>query len=121
MPKVLLGEGISISHLPQMEARLPEGSTGELRLYLENPVTQSEIDTLQENLSGVLTGPIHQVSRVLIIPYRKSFGPLLLIIAALALIPLVVLGWQLFKSLQNIPLWVWLAAAGLVTYVAVKL
>jgi len=107
----LIGEnlGQDLSTLSQYEAYFNEGDTGELRVYLDRQLSQDEINQLEYELCSqevVLTEPIAQDARILVIKFQKAIAPLLIIGGAIVAIVGVVLGWQIFKLTQwGIPLW----------------
>lgn len=111
---MLIGEklGSDLSSLSSYETYFGEGDIGELRVYLDRPLYQDEIDRLQTELlsQGVtLTAPITQDARILLIRFQKQIAPLLIIGGAIAAIVAGILGWQIFKGTQvGIPVWVWI-------------
>lgn len=112
-----------IQTLPNYEAYFAEGDTGELRLYLMGPMYQGDIDTLEQSIRSqgvVLTAPIRQDARVLMIQFKKAIAPLVILAAAVAAIAAVgsgIVGWQIFKTVQaGVPLWVWLVGGAALAY-----
>ena len=110
----LVAEGSNLSELPLQESRLQEGETGEVRLYFSRELSQDELNRLQTEIltrGATLTGPITQVSRVVIIPFQKQLGPLAIIALAVAgIVGATLLGWQLLG--EGTSVWPWLLAGG---------
>ena len=108
----LIGEhlGQDLGDLESYEVYFGEGSKGELRFYVENPLSLETIEQLEAEIcsQGVyLTGPIEQVSRVVIIPFEKRIAPLLIIAGVVGAVVVGLLGWQIWKmTVLGIPLWV---------------
>ena len=108
----LVGERIgNLSNLSDYEVYFGEGDNGELRVYLQRPLYQDEIDKLENEICSqgvVLTAPITQDARILVIKFQKAIAPLLIIGGAIAAIVAGVTGWQIFRTTQmGVPLWVW--------------
>lgn len=120
----IVAEGQSLDEMLNYSSLLPEGSSGEVRLYLDRQLTQSELDSLQQNLlaQGVtLTAPISIVSRVLIIPYKKMFDPLGAIVNTFKGIwNVVVTGWQIVTFPFRMPWWVWAAGGVGIVYLLTR-
>ena len=120
--KELIAEELSnsISSLPNYEVYFSEGDTGELRLYLERPLYQGEIDQLEQQILSqgvVLTEPIMQDTRIVSIKFQKTIAPLVIIAIAIVAVITGLLGWQIWKSVQlGVPLWLWAIAGGAVLY-----
>ena len=119
----LIAESLSSNILlEKYETFYKEGDTGELRVYLQRPLCQEELDDLQSSIIGqgvVLTVPVEQDARVLMIKFRKTIAPLPIIGLALVAIPII--GWQLFKSASfSIPSWVWVIVGMTVAYVIIR-
>ncbi len=112
----LVGESLSqdLTGLSQYETQYNEGDTGEVRVYLSGQLDNEALRAIEDKIRGqglVLTGPITQDARVLVIPFKKAIAPLAIIaivVGAVALVGSTILGWQIFKSVQaGVPLWVW--------------
>lgn len=120
MERQLVAEQLNgnIESLPSYEVQFAEGDTGELRLYLQRPLYQEEIDQLEQQIlsQGVLlTEPISQDARVLVIKFRKAIAPLAIIATSVGLITSILIGWQIFKeSGSSIPTWIWVICGGIV-------
>ncbi len=112
----LVGESLSsdLTDLSQYETQYSEGDTGEVRVYLDRQLTDEALRSIENNIRSqgvVLTGPVTQDVRVLVIPFKKAIAPLAIIaivVGAVALVGSTILGWQIFKSVKaGVPLWVW--------------
>jgi len=112
----IIGENLTgnITSLPSYEKYFQEGETGELRLYLSSPISQFDIERLEQDILNqgvVLTAPITQDANILSIKFQKAIAPLVIIAIAAGAVGLVasgLVGWQIFKTTQaGVPLWVW--------------
>ena len=123
MSEVLVAEQVTsnLNEVPQYESSYKEGDTGELRLYLSQDLTQIQIDDLEKDIVSkgvILTKPITQDARVLIISFQKAIAPLLIIAGSVGIIAIGILGWQIWKSTSyGVPVWVWgLIIGGIIIY-----
>ena len=100
-----------LSSLSNYESKFGEGDTGELHLYLDRILYANEITQLEQMIirqGVVLTEPIVQDARMVVIKFRKEIAPLLIIGGAVVAIVGSVLGWQIWKTSQmGVPVWVW--------------
>lgn len=121
----LVGEfiGGDISRIPGLESAFNEFEEGEAHFYLSSPLSQMEIDRLDRTLREqgvVLTAPVTQDARTLLIRFRKEFGPMAVITIAVAAVIAVgtgILGWQVFKVTQlGIPIWAWIIGVTALVY-----
>lgn len=122
----LIGENLSsgLSSLPGYEAYYKEGDIGELRLYVSQPLSDETIEQLESEIisKGVyLTEPIAQDARVVIIKFKKTIAPLLIIAGAIAAIGVGLLGWQIFKlTALGVPIWAWIVGGGALLYLVLR-
>ena len=118
----IIAENISngLTGLADCDNMFSEGEEGELLIYLENDLPDTEIDSIEQQLCDqgvVLTKPVACDARVLVIGFQKAMPPLV-VIASLAITG--VIGWQLLKAV-NVSTWVWaLAIGGVATYVLIR-
>ena len=103
----LVAQGSDLSELPKYESLFSEGDRGELRLYLEQPATQEELQEMQD-IGVVLTEPIAQDAGVMVIKFEKRVAPLVIFAGAILV---AVVGWQLLKTVSEVPIWAWVAGA----------
>ena len=122
----LVGENISndLSTLPKYEAYFGEGDTGELRLYVSEFLTDNAIQQLEDEIIAkgvVLTEPITQDARIVVIKFKKMIAPLLIIVGAVVAIGAGILGWQVFKTTQmGVPIWVWVVGGSALLYLLLR-
>ena len=122
----LIGESLSgdLNTLSGYESYFNEGDTGELRLYLNNELSQERIDTLEREICNqgvMLTAPIIQDARILVIKFQKAIAPLLIIGGAIVVIIGSVIGWQVFRSTQlGVPIWVWILGGVTIGYIILR-
>ena len=87
---------------------------------MSQDLTQIQIDDLEKDIVSkgvILTNPITQDSRVLIISFQKSMAPLLAIIESASTVGGVIIGWQLLKDEKfGLPLWGWALIGGALIY-----
>lgn len=117
---VLVAEGQNIESLSGFEGIFNEGDKGEVRIYLSNELTMAEIQKLQDDIVAkgvVLSEPIVQDMRIVVIKFEKRIAPLLIIAAAIGV---AIIGWQLFKAISAIPWWTWLVGGGTVLYLLTR-
>ena len=120
---MLIGEyiGDSLGTLPGYEVYYSEGSRGELRLYLNESLSNDDLLMLENNILGqgvILTSPIEQDANIVSIKFQKAIAPLLIIAGAVTLIVGSLIGWQIFKTTQmGVPLWVWLVGGLALAYI----
>jgi len=116
---MIIAESLSsdIGIISQFEEYFAEYDYGELRIYVEQELTDTQIYQLEQDIIGqgvVLTEPISQDARIIVIKFQKAIAPLLIIGTAIAAIVSGIIGWQLFIEPLGIPLWVWaIGGAGL--------
>ena len=109
----LIAAGQDINELPQYESTLEELDKGEVRFYLDHPVSEDVLRSIEEDITSqgvILTGPILQDAGMIIVPFQKALAPLLIIAGAVAAGIVVfagVLGWQLFSWMSQVPWWAW--------------
>ena len=105
------GQGQELATLDRYEYLFAEGQKGELRLYLSEGISMDTISELEQVILSqgvVLTEPIRQDARVVVIKFQKAIAPLIIIgLAVAAIIGAGLLGWQLFTALGKIPWWAW--------------
>ena len=106
----------SLVNLSEYDKYFAVGDTGELRIYLQDNLSQSNIDQLTLNLQGViLTFPIVQDARILVIRFQKAVGTLAIIGESTVN---GVIGWQLFKVTGAVfPVWGWVVGGLAAGYV----
>ena len=121
----LVGERLSnnLAELPEYEDLFAEGSRGELRLYVNQPLSEYQLGQMENELlnQGVtLTEPISQIARVVSIKFEKRLAPLAIIaivVGAIVAIGAALLGWQIWKTTTaGVPSWVWVVGIGAVLY-----
>lgn len=116
--------GMDMATLQELDAKMPEFQTGEIRFYLHRSLTQSEIDQLTADITaeGVyLTAPIVQDAQILVVSFQKRVAPLLIITGFVIATVMAVGGYQVFLSaVYGIPLWVWIAGGVLLLYMFAK-
>ena len=106
----LIAQGSSLEEL--LSVNLPEGQTGELRLYLDEQLSEGQLQALQDNLLSqglILLAPLVQISRIVSIKFRKEVDPMLIIVSSFSQVAVGILGWQLL-GMPTTPTWVWLGA-----------
>ena len=116
--------GSDISSLPDYESYYNEGDTGELVVYLQKSLNYEEMEQLETEICGqgaVLTTPIQQDARMLVIRFKKAIAPLAIIVGALAVVAVMIIGWQLFKAVSAIPTWAWILGGLAGTYCIFRL
>jgi len=104
---ILIAEelGGSLTRLPEYDSHFATGDMGELRLYLDSPLSQEEISQLERAILSqgvVLTAPIVQDAQILVIKFKKTVASLATLVDGISA---NLQGWQLFKSESSIPLW----------------
>ena len=124
----LVAEGSEIQNLANYEHLFQEGEKGQVQIYLNRELSNSDIEQLTKELTdkgAVMVAPITCESRILTIKFEKRIAPLILIVAAV--LGIGVVGWQIFKpswgAPLGIPLGIWAVGAallGLLVYMGVK-
>jgi len=120
VPNVLVAEQLTnnFDEVPQYESKFAEGDTGELHIYLQNDLNEEQIDILQQDILSkgvVLTAPIVQDARILIIKFKKALAPLSIIASSMSLVASTLVGWQIYKTSGTaIPNWLWFALGGVI-------
>jgi hypothetical protein len=123
----------------ELDPKFKEGDKGELRLYVNGPTPQIELDQIQQNLleSGVvLTQPVMQQGDIIFIRFVKgepvattqgigaiAIGPvaiIALVVGGVAAIWGSVAGWQLIKDVKAIPSIVWVGLGGLLLWLVAR-
>ena len=106
--------GSDISFLGDYEVCYQEHDTGELRLYVDQPLSYDDINQMEYEICSqgiVLTEPIKQDARVVVISFQKAIAPLAIIaiiVGGIVAIAASLLGWQIFKYTKlGVPIWVW--------------
>ena len=114
----------NLTPLSDYETYFREGEAGELRIYLNRPLYQDEIDCLETeilNKGVVLTEPITQDARILVIRFQKAIAPLLIIGGVVTAIVGGIAGWQIFKlTTWGIPLWTILLGGSAILYLLLR-
>lgn len=116
--------GSDVSSLLDYESHYREGDTGELIVYLQEPLNYEEMEQLETEISGqgvILTAPIQQDAKMLVIGFRKAIAPLAIIAGALAVVAAVIIGWQLFKAVSAVPTWAWILGGLAGAYCIIRL
>ena len=115
--------GSDISFLGDYEVCYQEGDTGELRLYVDQPLSYDDVSQLEYEICSqgvVLIGPIKQDARVVVISFQKAIAPLAIIaiiVGGIVAIAAGLLGWQIFKySKLGVPVIVWVVGLGALAY-----
>lgn len=123
MSDVLVAEKLtpSLDEVPQYESSYKEGDIGELRVYLQDNLTEEQVRLIEHEIIDqgvILIAPITQDSRILIIHFRKAIAPLIIIVGAISAIGTGILGWQMWKGTKyGIPIWAWgVLAGGILVY-----
>ena len=118
MSEVLVAEQLTnnLDEVPQYESKFNEGDTGELRLFLQSDITQTQVNEIEWDIISkgvILVDHVVQDARMLIIRFQKAIEPLYLISSSIGLIVNMLVGWQIYKtSGVAIPSWLWLVSAG---------
>jgi hypothetical protein len=127
MDQKLVAEGYDIQDLPYYEIYLPESSTGEVWIYYDHPLTAADASLVQSYLQSQgaeLTADVRTDGNALIIPFKKTFGPLIFVVGAAALLGSTFFGWQIFEDVgditSTIPSWVWIAGGALLVVMLVR-
>ena len=111
----------SLTGLADCDDMFSEGECGELLIYLERDLSDTEVDQIEQGLCDqgvVLTKPVACDARVLVIGFQKAIPPLV-IIASLGIAG--VIGWQLFKNMASITKWALIIGTGIaVTYMLAR-
>ena len=111
----LISESLTpnLDTLTDNEVFFNEGDTGELRLYVDQTLSQEVIKHLESEICSqgvMLTAPITQDARIVVIKFQKAIAPLIIIAGVVGVTIAGLLGWQLFKvSALGLPLWAWVA------------
>ncbi len=95
----LVAQGEEVQSLSRAENLFQEMEKGEVRLYLQRPLSSSELINLRSDIKakgGVIVGEIKQIGGVVSISFRKEIPFLLLLVPLLA--GLGVVGWQVLKA-----------------------
>ena len=115
MAERLIAQGnvYNLWDITSYEDQFEEGSTGKVVLGLKSPIPQSWIDGLEVALKeagATLNGKVRQVTSSptkLIIPFKKGFPQLVIIIGAIAALALaiwvLVTSWQLLEDVGLAP------------------
>ena len=115
-----------LSKIASLESKFAEGDTGELRVYVSQPLSDSDLERIQQELVSkgvVLTEPIFQESRILVIRFKKEIAPLLIIgavVAAVAAVASGIVGWQIFKLNLGVPWYIWAIGGAALLYIFLK-
>lgn len=107
----LVAEGTDLNTLGSYESLFGERDKGEVRFYLNESVSQEELQYIQDELlnQGVtLTKPVAQEARILAINFEKRIAPLVIIVAVVGVVIAGILGWQLFEAVEEVPNWLWI-------------
>ena len=104
-----------IQNIASFEKKYSEGDIGELKVYLQYPISDDTVTQLENGIKSkgvVLTDPIKTDSRVLIIHFKKAVEPLNIISSSLSNLGIQIVGWQLFKdtiskNVLGMPMWAW--------------
>ena len=94
----LVAQGEEVQSLTKAEDLFQEKEKGEVRLYLQRPLSEAGLVKLRQSIKakgGVLVGEIRQAGTVISIPFRKEMPFLLILVPLLA--GLGVVGWQILK------------------------
>lgn len=100
-----------LTGLASYEDMFAEGECGELLIYLDRTLSDTEIDQIEQQLLDqgvILTKPIACDARVLSIGFQKAM-PALVVIAGITIVG--VLGWQLLKDIGVIAKWLLIGGA----------
>ena len=104
---IATGNVWNLHRLGDYDKEFKEGETGNIRLFLKSPVSNAVVSGLESSLkaAGVtLNGKVTQStggSAVIRIPFKKAVPPLViaaLVIAAVAIICVVMVGWNVSKD-----------------------
>lgn len=107
-----IGDGFDT--LGDFEDRFAEFEKGELRIYVNDALTQEQLSTVENEIlchGAHLTAPVTQDGGVVFVRFQKRIAPLLILAAAGALVIVAVggvLGWQVFRVVQDVPNWAWI-------------
>ena len=122
----LIGEhlGEDLSTLGSYETYFGEGDKGEVRFYLSEPLTDSQIEEIESELCRqevVLTGPIVQDAKIVYIKFQKAIAPLIIIAAIVGAIGTGLVGWQIFSTAKlGVPVWAWVIGGGALLYLLLR-
>jgi hypothetical protein len=112
-----------LNDLGKYEVYFNEYDTGELRIFVDEPISLGVVAELQDKILAqgvVLTAPIvYDENGIIIIRFQKALAPLIIIGAALAAVGITgsVISWQLIKTkLSNVPGLIWALAIGSVFF-----
>ena len=114
-------EGHALIDLANYNRFYNEGDTGKVSIFMDSDLTDEEIIDIENAIRSegvVLTGPIQQDARMLVVPFRVAMWPLAVIGGIVATVGGVI-GWQLFKDRVTswlaapfgVPIWVWILGA----------
>ncbi len=97
-----------------LENKFASGDIGELRLYLSQDMTDDELKLLEDNIKSkgvILTDPIKEDAKTLVIRFQKASDPLVAITDSLSSLGIDFSAWQLIKNtmVSSIPTWLWVA------------
>jgi len=120
MGMLLVAEGPTMTGVAEYETMYQEGDKGELRLYLNQELGQTLINEMEQKIRSqgvVLTSPIMQESRIIVIRFQKAMIPLAIIGTAVTGLGASLVGMQLFKiEPLGIPIWAWVVGGVALTY-----
>ena len=112
--------GNDLSTLPQYEIYYGESDRGEIHIYLNSDLYLDDLTQIQNDILSqgvVLTEPIVQVARMLVIKFEKRLAPLLIIALAVGGLVAGITGWQIWKTTtMGVPIWIWLIGGGALLY-----
>jgi hypothetical protein len=113
-----------IGSISTYESKYNEGDTGELRVYVSQPLSEYQVQEIEKNILSqgvVLTSPVQYGNGMLIVNFQKAIAPLLIIGGIIAAIVAGVVGWQIFKTTQmGVPIWVWCIGGVAILYLLLR-
>ena len=104
---VIEGTGLDTTEVASNEHYFQDGDYVEIRFYTQEPLTENEMYALQNSVETpgvVLTQPIVQDANIVFVNFRKVGSPLLIIATAMTETGAVVLGWQIIKDTETVPI-----------------
>lgn len=120
--KELIAQGSGLDdmyHMGDYEPMFEEYDTGEVRVFLPGPISAQEVMAIQDSIISqgvVLTKPITQSGSQLTISFRKELAPLAIIGFAVAGVVVLVIGWQILKTIAAISPFFWIAGGAVLIY-----
>lgn len=118
----LIAEGLldDLDLLGNYELFFQEYEQGELKLYIDQPLSQELLEKLQDEIltqEVYLTKPLKQINNIITISFEKRIAPLVLIAGAAILIIGGIVAWQIWKGTEvGVPPWVFIIGGAALVY-----